>query len=239
MTIAGMLMHNYRKMSALLNKLIYRRMYFNPTLDKGIIDGFHKFYYDSYVWEDATYWLGFIAQKCPLDLWVYQEIIWELKPDVIIETGTAQGGTALFLASICDLVGYGRVLTIDIKDEAGRPRHSRIQYFLGSSTSEEIIRRVQASLNATDKVMVILDSGHSKEHVLNELRIYSKFVSKGSYLIVEDTNLNGYPVVPRFGPGPMEAVQEFLLERHNDFVIDKDKEKLYLTFNPNGYLKRR
>jgi cephalosporin hydroxylase len=236
--MTGIIRHIYRKISALLSKLIYRRMYFNPTLDKGIVDGFHKFYYDSYVWEDATYWLGFMAQKCPLDLWIYQEIIYKLKPDVIIETGTAQGGSALFLASMCDLVSNGKVLTIDIKDEADRPRHSRIQYLIGSSTSEEIVERVSALIGDTDKVLVILDSDHSKEHVLNELRVYSKFITRGSYLIVEDTNLNGRPVVPGFGPGPKEAVDEFLKET-NDFVVDKDKEKFFLTFCPNGYLKRR
>jgi len=236
--IPGIVRHNYRKISALLNKLVHRRMYFNPTLDKGIIDGFHKFYYDSYAWEDATYWLGILTQKCPLDLWIYQEIIYKLKPDVVIETGTAQGGAALYIASICDLLNNGKILTIDIKEEAGRPHHPRIQYLTGSSTSEKIIELVKTLIKETDKVMVILDSDHSKKHVLNELRIYSKFVTKGSYLIVEDTNLNGQPVVPQFGPGPMEAVKEFLKET-NDFVIDRDREKFYLTFNPSGYLKRR
>ena len=88
-----------------------------------------------------------------------------------------------------------------------------------------------------DKVMVILDSDHHKEHVLNELRIYGKFVTKESYIIVEDTNINGHPVYPDFGPGPMEAVEEFLRENKN-FVIDKTREKFYLTFNPRGYLKK-
>lgn len=85
--------------------------------------------------------------------------------------------------------------------------------------------------------MVILDSDHKKVHVLNELKIYSKFVSKGSYLIVEDSNINGHPVLPNFGLSPMEAIKDFLKENKN-FIIDKTKEKFFLTFNPNGYLKR-
>jgi cephalosporin hydroxylase len=86
--------------------------------------------------------------------------------------------------------------------------------------------------------MVILDSDHHKDHVLRELEIYSKFVTNGSYIIVEDTNINGHPVRPKFGPGPTEAVKEFL-KGSRDFVIDKSREKFFLTFNPNGYLKKR
>ncbi|GAI83537.1 unnamed protein product, partial [marine sediment metagenome] len=99
------------------------------------------------------------------------------------------------------------------------------------------VEKVKSLVGNEDKIMVILDSDHSKQNVLNELRIYSKFVTKGSYLIVEDTNINGHPVYPEFGPGPMEAVDDFLKE-NKDFVVDKNKEKLILTFNPNGYLKK-
>jgi len=86
--------------------------------------------------------------------------------------------------------------------------------------------------------MVILDSDHSKGHVLSELKIYSKFVTKGSYIIVEDTNINNHPVFPDFGPGPMEAVEEFLKE-NKDFSVDRSREKFYLTFNPKGFLQKR
>jgi cephalosporin hydroxylase len=85
--------------------------------------------------------------------------------------------------------------------------------------------------------MVVLDSDHSRDHVLNELKAYSPLVTKGNYLIVEDTNLNGHPVHPSIGPGPMEAVTDFL--RYNDeYQIDKERERFYITFNPNGYLKK-
>lgn len=173
-----------------------------------------------------------------MDLWIYQEIIFEVKPNIIIECGTAKGGSALFLVFVCDLVDNGRVITIDIEDRRERPRHSRIKYLLGSSVLEEIVGQVRKLISDKDKVMVILDSDHHKEHVLNELRIYSKLVTKGSYIIVEDTNINGHPVAHDFGPGPMEAVEEFLKENTN-FVIDKSREKFYLTFNPRGYLKKK
>ncbi len=86
-------------------------------------------------------------------------------------------------------------------------------------------------------MLVILDSDHSKRHVLDELRTYSQFVGEGSYIIVEDTNVNGHPVLPEFGPGPMEAIQDFLKE-NKDFAVDGSKEKFYMTFNPKGYLRR-
>jgi len=227
-----------RKTLILFNRLVYRRFYYRRQFDGDIVEQFHRFYYDSYVWQDATCWLGIATEKCPTDLWVYQEIIYQTKPSVIIECGTAQGGSALFLASMCDLMNSGKVLTIDIKDEVGRPRHPRIEYLIGSSTSREIVRRIEESLDGKDKVMVILDSNHTKEHVLNELRTYSRFVTKGNYLIVEDTNVNGHPVFPEHGPGPLEAVSEFLKET-KDFVADRDREKFFLTFSPNGYLRKR
>lgn len=201
----------------------------------GIVDKFHWLYYDSGVWKN-TYWLGIECLKCPLDLWVYQEIISDLKPDIIIETGTYKGGSALFLASICDLVGKGSIITIDIKKQI-TPKHERIKYIIGSSTDKKIINEIQYLINNKENVMVIIDSDHSKEHVLKELKIYSEFVSVSSYLIVEDTNINGHPVHPNFAPGPMEAVDEFLRNNIN-FVRDKNKEKFFLSFNPRGFLRR-
>ncbi|MBW2086112.1 MAG: class I SAM-dependent methyltransferase, partial [Deltaproteobacteria bacterium] len=198
----------------------------------------HRLYYDAgklrKTWVD-TFWLGVPILKCPLDLWIYQEIIFEKRPDVIIESGTASGGSALFLASMCDLVNNGKVITIDIEDRKDRPQHERIVYLLGSSISKEIVSQVKGLISDKDKVMVILDSDHHKEHVLNEIRIYHKLLTKGNYLIVEDTNINNHPVYPEFGPGPMEAVEEFLKE-NREFVADKNREKFYLTFNPKGYL---
>jgi len=224
-----------RKVRGLALSLAY-----NVLQKRGVVNDFHALYYDSYklgkTWAD-THWLGVTAKKCPLDLWNYQEIIFETKPDLIIECGTSLGGGALFLASVCDLVGKGRVVSVDLEGRTDRPKHSRITYLLGSSTSEEILNKFKEFIGKGSRVMAILDSDHSKQHVLEELRIYSNLVTKGNYLIVEDTNLNGHPVEPGFGPGPMEALEEFLRE-NKDFSVDKSREKFYLTFNPNGFLRK-
>jgi cephalosporin hydroxylase len=201
-----------------------------------IVDQFHQLYYNSHIWLN-TFWRGVPVQKCPLDLWIYQEILHELQPDVIIECGTADGGSAYYLASICDLLGRGRIISIDIGAHPARPQHPRVTYLTGSSVSEVIYQTVRNSIQPGEKVMVILDSDHHFGHVLNELRIYALLVTPGSYMIVEDTNINNHPVFPEYGPGPMEAVQQFLAE-NNGFVIDQSREKLLLTFFPNGFLKK-
>ena len=205
-----------------------------------IVDGFHRLYYDAAesggTWKNTT-WLGVPTEKCPLDLWIYQEILNEARPDVIVETGTRWGGSALFLASMCDLLGRGRVITIDIDVPGDRPRHDRITYLLGSSTSRTIVDEVHGQARGSERVMVVLDSDHSMDHVLAELRAYADVVNVSSYMIVEDTNVNGNPVLPGFGPGPMEAVNRFLHE-NDAFEVDRGWEKFLLTFNPGGFLRR-
>ena len=132
---------------------------------------------------------------------------------------------------------HGRVLSIDIEERKGRPEHKRIRYLLGSSTSREIVTKIRSLIGPADHVLVSLDSNHKKEHVLQELRIYSRMVKAGDYLVLEDTNINGHPVYWDFGPGPKEALDHFL-EENQDFVPDLKREKFFLTFNPNGYLRR-
>jgi cephalosporin hydroxylase len=196
---------------------------------------FHDLYCRSGRWE-KTYFLGTPIIKCPLDLWVYQEIISEQRsrPDVIVETGTMLGGSAHFMAWVLDQVGSdsGRVLTIDNRDLEGRPQHPRISYLTGSSTEQEIVARVRESIEPGERVMVVLDSKHHRDHVLAELRAYAPLVTEGNYLIVEDTNLNSWR---EFEPGPLEAVREYLAEDES-FSIDRSREKFMMTFNPNGYL---
>jgi cephalosporin hydroxylase len=203
-------------------------------------EAFHKLFYETaYRKGDAwnPKWLGVAALKCPFDLWVYQEILHEIKPDLILETGTARGGSALFLASILDLLGSGAIVAIDIVRRPEWPVHPRITYLTGSSTSAAIMEQVHARVAGRSRVMVILDSDHRKDHVVDELRLYSPLVTKGSYLIVEDTNINGRPVFPGFGPGPAEAVDDFLAA-NTAFERDLSRERFFVTFNPGGYLRR-
>ncbi len=205
-----------------------------------IVEQFHKLYYSngSRTWSGNTSWLGINTLKCPLDLFIYQEIIYETNPDIIIETGTGSGGTTHFLASICNFINHGKVISIDTENtnhKSHLPNHQRITYITGSSISENIIDQIKSIIREKDKLMVILDSDHHKNHVLQELNIYSQFISKENYLIVEDTNIN-HPNPTNF-EGPMEAIEEFL-KTNSNFIIDESKHKFYLTFNPRGYLKR-
>jgi len=156
---------------------------------------------------------GVTIWKCPLDLWLYQELLHELRPRLIVETGTAFGGSAYFLGDVCDTLGLdARITTIDIEPQPDRPQHSRVDYVTASSTAPDVVARVYASAPAGEPVLVILDSDHSRDHVLAELRAYADLVTVGSYVVVEDTNVNGHPAYPDFGPGPMEAVDAFLAE---------------------------
>lgn len=202
--------------------------------DLNSVDGFHYFYYHQNAWQDTT-WLGVKTLKLPLDLMVVQEILFEKKPDVIIEAGTAAGGSALYMATLQEAMQHGKVITVDIVDNPDRPVHDRITYVLGSSTAPETVERVKAMIPEGATVMVVLDSDHSKEHVLNELRIYSEVVTEGQYMIAEDTNVNGRPAYPNHGPGPGEAVDQFLAET-DKFTVDKSREKYLITFNPGGFL---
>jgi cephalosporin hydroxylase len=204
-----------------------------------VVREFHDLYCHSRdrTWANTS-WLGVGVIKCPLDLWVYQELLFGLRPDVIVETGTALGGSAYFMACICDMIGNGRIVTIDIGTVPDRPAHPRIEYVLGSSVDPPIVSGVEASIEPGEKVLVILDSKHEHDHVLAEMRTYSHLVSEGSYLIVEDTNINSWRPPDRRRPGPLEAVRDFLGE-DDHFEIDRSWEKFFMTFNPSGFLRRR
>ncbi|HZR00195.1 MAG TPA: CmcI family methyltransferase, partial [Chloroflexota bacterium] len=157
--------------------------------------------------------------------------------DLIVETGTAYGGSALYLAHMCDLLGQGEVVTVDAAQHPDRPKHGRIEYVHGYSTDPAIVGHVAARVRGKESVLVLLDSDHSAPHVLEELRLYSRFATVGSYCVVEDSNVNGHPLIDQHGPGPWEAIQQFL-EETKDFVIDREREKFLLTFSPWGYLRR-
>lgn len=183
-------------------------------------------YQESRVIHQGTYWLGHVTKKCPTDAWIYQELIYATYPSYIIETGTGRGGSALFLASICDLVGYGQVITIDIKDMDSFFHHPRITKIIGSSVESSVVDRVNKMVSG-DRVMVVLDSLHTYDHVLAEIKLYAPMIKhKDLYLIVEDSYLSCV----------RSAIADYLLENEN-FVIDRRQEKFGLTFHPSGYLR--
>jgi len=208
-----------------------------------LVSEFNKIYYhdENNTWK-STHWLGTPIQKFPTDLWIYQELIHKLRPDLIIETGTLFGGSALFLATILETLNHGRIISVDISDcpdaQNPRPRHPRLKYIKGSSTDEIVLLKLEEESANLDTVMVILDSDHTREHVLAEMTCLKEMVTSRSYMIVEDTNINGHPVFPDFGPGPMEAVLDFLAN-NDEFVVDTSMERLMLTANPSGYLRKK
>jgi len=199
-------------------------------------DMFHIEYYDSLCWT-KTFWRGIPLLKCPLDLWIYQELIHSIKPDLIIETGTFNGGSALYLANMQDYNDVGRVISVDISDRPRRPVHPRITYLNGSSLDDGVVACIEEAASGCERVMVILDSNHTADHVFDEMNVYSKLVTVGSYMIVEDTNLGGNPVWPEHGPGPKDAVEEFIKTAPN-YVIDENCHKFMMSFNYRGYLKK-
>jgi cephalosporin hydroxylase len=203
-----------------------------------IVDEFAEIYYaqaaDGGTWNRMA-WLGHPLLKNPLDLWIYQELIASTKPDLIIETGTFCGGSALFLAGVCEMLGTGEVISADIAAEE-TPEHPRVTYLAGSSVADDVVAVMRERAEGR-RTMLILDSDHRAPHVAAELAVLSPLVSPGCYLVVEDTNVNGHPVLPDHGPGPMEALLDFL-PTHPEFSPDRDLEKFLFTFNPNGYLLR-
>jgi cephalosporin hydroxylase len=184
-------------------------------------------------------WRGVRCQKCPFDLWQYQQLISALCPNLIIELGTAAGGTTLFLSDVLSRSSpSGRIVSVDIDETCVRPVAKRITYLSGrSSVDPAVVEDVTRLASELSPVMVIADSDHHSDHVLAELRSYSPLVTAGSYFIVEDTNINGHPVFPEFGSGPAEAVEAFLKESPH-FIRDTSPERYLLTFNPGGYLRR-
>ncbi len=200
-----------------------------------IVDDFRHYYYQH---GNFLHWRGYECQKNPCDLWIYQELIYKLRPDFIIECGTHYGGSAQFLGDVCSLVGHGHVITIDITPWFNA-NHPNVTYINSDSTSQDLINRLVNHIETeTQNCIVILDSNHTKEHVLKEMELYARFVKPGFYLIVEDTEFGGPHYFPDAYPGPGEAVKDFL-PRHPEFVVDTDLESRFnLTWNPGGYLKR-
>jgi cephalosporin hydroxylase len=186
-----------------------------------------------------TKWLGNPILQNVLDLWTIQETIAEIKPELLIETGTNQGGSALFYAHLFDLMGKGRVITVDV-DKLHSIQHERIEFLIGSSVSNEIASRIKEVVASTDgPVMVILDSDHSTAHVRKELEIYAPCVTTNSYMLVQDGVTDDIPALgERHPPGPLYAIRDFLTT-HKEFAIDRERcDRFIITQHTDGWLKK-
>lgn len=217
-------------------------LHYRREADRNVAEKFQQLYYNSLVWLNSTSWLGIPSEQAPTDNWSMQEVITETRPDYIIEAGTANGGTTLFYASVLSLVNPdGKVITVDVEPHVDKASalpiwKQRVEVIVGSSVDPKVTDQIAQEV-AGKKVLVTLDSLHTHDHVLREMEIYSKLVTRGSYLVVQDTNINGHPVNPGWGPGPMEAVDDFM-KTHDNFVADRSREKFLLTHYPKGWLKR-
>jgi len=180
----------------------------------------------------SNQFLGIPTLQNPLDVWVTQEIISEVKPDVIVETGTYQGGSSLLWAILLtQMKPEGRVITVDIHDKRSplaveHPvAREHVEFLLGSSVAPEVVARVEEEVRGK-KALFILDAAHTEDHVMKELEAFAPMVSPGSYIIVQDTALGGSRAIDRF------------LESDPGFEIDATRERYILTNNLRGFLKR-
>lgn len=203
---------------------------------------FHVMWYHSNTsWIRNTF-LGFPIMQNPFDLQIYQEILFDRRPKFVLQTGVAGGGSMMYFAAMLDLVqAPPEVLVIGVDivltESAKRLSHPRIRLVEGSSVDESTIAKVRDLLPAA-RGMVILDSDHSEAHVTRELACYADFVEPGQYLVIEDTNVNGHPVHPSHGPGPLESVQKFI-KIDKRFVADDALWQRHLFSNHQfGWLKR-
>ena len=225
-----------------------------------LIDAYHLLEYELGLTHQLTVgntnWLGYKLIKLPNDMFLYAELLWELMPAIVVETGTLQGGSALFYATVMDAYGWGKVITIDLIDHnRNLPVHPRINYVRGRSSTDpnvvaEIKRQIELwTMRASGQmqnhghVLVSLDSDHSRDHVFAELEAYADMVTAGSWLIVEDTNLDGRPIKQvKNGPGmiddpgPWTAVERWLPTRP-DFRLDEKRGQRYLH-SMHSWLRR-
>lgn len=203
-------------------------------------------------WERQIYsmitWLGVPIGQLPEDLLMMQECIQNVRPDVIVETGTYLGGTALFYASMLELIGGGHVISVDAHAYE-RPQPSVqslnrcITFITGNSTDPAVVAQVSARIKPTDRVLVALDSDHSRAHVQKELEVYAPLVTPGSYIVVFDGVMEVLADAPRgsstwAGDSPAPAIRDFLAA-HPEFLVDPRYSRLQATYSPNGYLRRR
>ena len=205
---------------------------------------YHVWYYGAGVWK-STSWLGVRTLKSVSDMWNYQEILAELQPTLLVEFGTAYGGSALFFASVLEGLGHPyRVLTVDTlrsRIDQQALDHPHIEVSTASSTDPATAARIaELKDRFPGPVFAILDSDHSAAHVGAELDLITPLLAPGDYLVVEDSNLNGHPVMPDYGPGPFEAVAGYLADHPGAYLSDTAREaKFGFSFAPGGFLIRQ
>jgi cephalosporin hydroxylase len=231
----------------LLGGLLLAGLYpLRAVSNRKTIERFSRLYYATQPYLHSEF-LGIPSMQYPADNWVMQEIITEVRPDFVIETGTASGGTSLFYATILEQVSPGgKVITTDIPPLSPAPKvqqfaawRDHVEFIQDSSTSPQLMRTL-AERTRGAKVLVTLDSNHARDYVLKEMQMYAPLVSVGSYLVVQDTHLGGHPNhhdSEGTDGGPWAAVELFLRTEKN-FVIDHDREKHMVTQYPSGFLKR-
>lgn len=194
--------------------------------------------------------LGIPIIQLPEDMVVMQELIWKVRPDVIVESGVAHGGALVLYASILELLGRGRVIGVDVEIRKynrlaieAHPLSHRIELIEGDSLADETVSAVRSRIRPGERVLVALDSAHSREHVLGELKRYAPLVTPNSYVVVFDAVMALVADAPGAGEGwdhdnPLEAVREFL-DGNDDFEVDRSYERLAVTYCHGGFLRRR
>jgi len=220
--------------------------------DKALANLSKKWFLKGYNYEYSYHfkWLGIPIIQYPQDIIAIQEMIWKVKPDLIIETGIARGGSLILSASILELIGKGSVLGVDIDIRKHNriqiekhPLFKRISMIEGSSIAKSVVKKVYDYSKGKEKILLLLDSNHTYEHVLKELELYSPLVTKDSYMVVFDTIIENMP--ENFflnrpwnkGNNPKTALREFL-KKNDRFEIDKEiGNKLLITVAADGYLK--
>ena len=192
----------------------------------------------------SIHWMGIPTRKMLTDIWVYQEIIFETRPDIIIEIGSFYGGSTLFLAQMQELIGIGEVISIDVSHDFFMAEHPRIKKITADCSDAKTLETVR-ELTVGRKVMVIHDGDHTAAAVSRDLKLYAPLVTPGMYLIIEDGAMDllnpRHSKLGRAYPsgGPLKAARAFLNEMGDEFTLDMRRERFILTTNPEGYLLKK
>ena len=224
--------------------LLLRKIYARMGLLRSAPTRYEIWHYNSHLWADMT-WMGVTTLKSASDMWNYQEILFALKPSLVVEFGTRFGGSALYFAQVMRQIGQRfKLLTVDIDADtvSTQTRHDPdVEVMTSSSTDPKVAERIAALRREyPGPVFAILDSDHTEAHVLGEMKLLRPVLVKGDYMIVEDSNVNGHPVYPSHGPGPYEAIDAYFREFPDDYSRDVKREKKFgFTWAPNGFLVRR